>query len=62
MDNITKQKKAGRFLQIICPRCRERKIVYGKSSTKIKCDHCNKVLIKTTGGKTKIKAMIREIM
>jgi len=51
----------GKFLRISCPRCGKSRIVYGKSSTNIKCDECNLLLLKTTGGKTKIMAFIRRI-
>jgi len=51
-----------KFLKIICPRCRNRQIVYGKATTKIKCKKCNKLLVRTTGGKTKIKAKISKII
>jgi len=37
-------------------------IIYGKSSLRIKCKKCNLMLIKTTGGKTKIKAPVKEII
>ena len=59
---ITKQKPQSRFLEIICPRCKSKQTIYGKSSTKIKCKECNKLLMKTTGGKTKIKARIKEVL
>jgi len=52
----------GKFLKIACPRCQNEQMIYGKSSTKIKCDFCNKLLVKTTGGKTKVKAKIKEVI
>ena len=52
----------GKFLKIICPRCRKLQIVFGKSATRIKCVKCNKLLVKNTGGKTKVKAMVTEIL
>ncbi len=51
-----------KFLKIICPRCRKAKIVFGKASTRVKCDACGKRLIETTGGKTKIKALVSEVL
>ncbi len=51
-----------KFLRIFCPRCKKEHTVFGKSSTRIKCFKCNKLLVETTGGKTKIKAPIKEIL
>jgi len=47
-----------KFLKIACPRCKNKQIIFGKSSLKIKCNKCNKLLVKTTGGKTKIRAKV----
>jgi len=51
-----------KFLRIVCPRCGKSKIIFGKSSTKIKCKQCNKLLMKTKGGKAKIKASVKEVL
>jgi len=54
--------KSGKFLKIMCPRCKHPRIIYGKSATKIKCAQCNKLLITPTGGKVKIKAAIKKVL
>lgn len=54
--------KKSKFLRIACPRCASEQIVFGKASIIIKCPHCNKRLIDTTGGKAKIKAKVRQIL
>lgn len=59
MKNPSKDSK---FLKIICPRCKSQKIIYGKATSKIKCQKCNKMLVKNTGGKTKIKAPVKKIL
>ncbi|MBX4196441.1 30S ribosomal protein S27e [Candidatus Pacearchaeota archaeon] len=51
-----------KFLKIVCPRCGKKQIVYGKSSSRIKCTNCNKLLLQPTGGKTKIRAQIKEVL
>ncbi|MBI2452204.1 30S ribosomal protein S27e [Candidatus Pacearchaeota archaeon] len=56
------ENKKGRFLEIVCPRCKNAQIVFGKSATRIKCVRCNKLLTKVTGGKTKIKAMVKKVL
>ena len=50
-----------KFLKIACPRCYNNQIIFGKAVSDIKCEKCNKLLIKTTGGKAKIKAKIKQI-
>ena len=52
----------GRFLRVVCKRCGNNSVVFGKSSIKVKCDKCNKLLLKTNGGKIKIKTLIREVL
>jgi ribosomal protein S27E len=53
---------SGKFLKISCPRCGSKTLIYGKATTRIKCKKCNKLLVKLTGGKTKICAPIRSII
>ncbi|MDO8563460.1 MAG: 30S ribosomal protein S27e [Nanoarchaeota archaeon] len=50
------------FLKITCPRCSFSTIVYGKCSTNKKCSKCNYLLTKTSGGKAKIRAPIKEVL
>jgi ribosomal protein S27E len=52
----------GKFLKVKCPRCRREKTVFGKSSTLVKCDGCNYLLLQTKGGKSKIRAPVKEVM
>jgi len=63
--NINKEDKKvnkSKFLRIACPRCRQKQIIFGKSSMKIKCSQCNYMLVKTKGGKSKIRAPIKEVL
>jgi len=60
--DIKTNRQESKFLRIACPRCRHRQIVFGKSSTNVKCEKCNYLLIKTGGGKAKIRAPIKKIM
>jgi len=62
MEKQAKKTKTGKFLKIACPRCNCPQIIYGKSSLKIKCGKCNLLLTKPQGGKTKIRALVKEIM
>jgi ribosomal protein S27E len=51
-----------KFLKLGCPRCRKVSTVFGKASTKIKCCRCNYLLIKTQGGKAKVRAPVKEVL
>ena len=51
-----------KFIKVQCPECRSEQITFGKSSTKVKCQNCKKVLIKTRGGRAKVKAKITEVL
>ena len=57
----SKAKFSGKFLDIKCPRCGKTQVVFGKASTKVKCKECNMLLIKTTGGKAKMKAPVKKV-
>lgn len=52
----------GKFLKVKCPRCKKDKTVFGKSSTLVKCDSCNYLLLQTKGGKSRIRAQIKEVI
>ena len=60
--NVNEGKNAGKFLEVICKRCGNKQVVYGKSTTDVKCLKCNKLLVKTGGGKAKIVTFIRRVL
>ena len=51
-----------KFIKIRCPKCKNEQTIFGKTSTEVKCLVCEKVLAEPTGGKTKIKARILEVL
>ena len=51
-----------KFIKVRCPKCKNEQIIFGKSSSKIICLVCNKVLAESTGGKTRVKARILEVL
>jgi len=55
-------KPKSKFLRVCCPRCKKCKTVFGKSSMIVKCENCNYLLLKTKGGKSKIRAQIKEVI
>jgi len=51
-----------KFIKLRCPKCKNEQIVFGKASTKIKCLVCSKTLAEPTGGKTRVKARVLEVL
>ena len=51
-----------KFIKVRCPKCKNEQTIFGKSSTMIKCLVCDKILAEPTGGKSKIKARILEVL
>lgn len=51
-----------KFLRICCPRCNNCQIIYGKASLKVKCKKCGYLLVRTGGGKVKVRAQIKEVI
>ena len=51
-----------KFIKIRCPKCKNEQIIFGKTSSEVKCLVCEKMLAMPTGGKSKIKARILEVL
>ena len=51
-----------KFIKIRCPKCKNEQITFGKSSLPVHCLVCSKVLSEPTGGKSRIKARILEVL
>jgi len=51
-----------KFIKIRCPKCKNEQITFGKSSIEVSCLVCGKVLTEPSGGKSKIKARILEVL
>ncbi len=51
-----------RFVEIACSRCGRKHIIFGKSSTRIKCLNCNKLLVETKGGKIRIRTIVKAVL
>ena len=51
-----------KFIKIRCPKCKNEQIMFGKSSSVIKCLVCGKTLAEPTGGKSRVKARILEVL
>lgn len=51
-----------KFIKIRCPKCKNEQIMFGKASTKISCLVCSKILAEPTGGKSRVKARVLEVL
>jgi small subunit ribosomal protein S27e len=51
-----------KFIKVRCPKCKNEQIVFGKASSVVKCLVCGKVLAEPSGGKSKVKARILEVL
>jgi len=58
---ILKETKS-KFIKIRCPKCKNEQIMFGKASTKVDCLVCGKNLAEPTGGKSKVRARVLEIL
>lgn len=55
-------KKESKFIEVICRKCGNKQVVFGKSTSNIKCDGCGKLLTVATGGKAKVKTLVRDVL
>ncbi|MFH1072886.1 MAG: 30S ribosomal protein S27e [Nanoarchaeota archaeon] len=51
-----------KFIKIRCPKCKNEQITFGKSATYVNCLVCGKSLSDPSGGKSKVKARILEVL
>lgn len=56
------QESNSKFIKVRCPKCKNEQITYGKSSSAVNCLVCSKDLLEPTGGKSKIKARVLEVL
>ncbi len=51
-----------KFIKLRCTKCKNEQVVFGKSASKINCLVCGKELAAPTGGKTRVKSRILEVL
>jgi len=44
-----------KFLEILCPKCKNRQVVFSKAATEVNCTLCGEVLLSPTGGISRMK-------
>ena len=56
------KKGTGKFTRVVCPKCKNEQLIFGKSSTPVNCLVCSRELSEATGGKSVIKSKIVEVI
>lgn len=51
-----------RFVEVNCPDCNNKQIIFVKCATKVQCQACGATLAKPTGGKSDIKGEVVEVV
>lgn len=51
-----------KFIKVRCMKCKNEQVLFGKASSNVKCLVCGKDLAEPSGGKTRIKARILEVL
>ncbi|HDJ51202.1 MAG TPA: 30S ribosomal protein S27e [Thermoprotei archaeon] len=52
----------GKFLKVRCKECGNEQIIFERASTVVKCNVCDAILARPTGGKAEILAEILEVL
>jgi small subunit ribosomal protein S27e len=55
-------KPKSKFLKVVCSKCKNEQIIFNKSTSNVKCLVCGTDLSEVTGGKTKIKAKVVQVL
>jgi small subunit ribosomal protein S27e len=53
---------ASKFVKLRCPKCKNEQIIFGKTSSIVNCLVCEKLLAEPTGGKSRVKSRILEVL
>ena len=56
------EKPKGKFVRVVCSKCKNSSVIFGKASTKVKCLECNSTLAVSSGGKAKMRSRVEEVL
>ncbi len=59
---IKARETISKFVKVRCPKCKNEQIIFGKISTAVGCLVCSKPLADPTGGKSRLKARVLEVL
>ncbi|MBR9676003.1 30S ribosomal protein S27e [Candidatus Woesearchaeota archaeon] len=51
-----------KFIKVRCSKCKNEQIIFGKTSNEAKCLVCDKKIAEPTGGKTRVRARVLEVL
>lgn len=53
-DRVSIPRSKSTFILIQCENCGNERVIFSNSAMDIKCEKCNEIIVKSTGGKSKI--------
>ncbi len=56
------RKNESKFIKVRCKDCENEQVLFNKASTEVSCHICGSKLALPTGGKSKVKARILEVL
>lgn len=56
------QESISKFVKVRCPKCKNEQIIFGKTASVVNCLVCGRALAGPTGGKSRIKARVLEVL
>ncbi|MBN2112218.1 30S ribosomal protein S27e [Candidatus Woesearchaeota archaeon] len=59
---VNTRETSSKFVKVRCTKCKNEQIMFGKASTNVNCLVCGKDLAESTGGKSRIKSRILEVL
>jgi small subunit ribosomal protein S27e len=51
-----------KFVKVRCKKCKNEQIIFGKAASEVKCLVCGTALAVATGGKTKFRGRVLEVL
>ncbi len=51
-----------KFVEVECPKCGNKQVVFSNSATVVKCSNCGETLVIPTGGKAKILGKVVKVL
>jgi len=51
-----------KFVKVKCSKCKNTQVIYGRASTKVRCNECGGVVALPSGGNAKIRARVEEVL
>ncbi len=51
-----------KFVEVECPNCKNKQVVFSNSASVVKCEKCQQVLVEPKGGKAKIAGKVVAVL